>query len=215
MNVQIDPNALLRAKYERNYKAGRSNLLLVIIFTIVSMITFYWNGSYFLFSAYVPLMVFSVFAAFGWVAGGDPEMIAELDPETIEMIQSVGEFTWVAIGFVIGMLMLAVYFVCWLLSKKHPGALIVAAVLFATDCALLLLSFDMSMIVDVLFHAWAMYYLISAIASHKKLKNIPDFVPVVVDTTATEVNEPMSVEEWSKIDTTTPSDENDDNSKQD
>ena len=209
----IDPNALLRAKYERNYKAGRSNLLLVIIFTIVSMITFYLIGTYFLFSVYVPLTVFSVFAVYGWAAGGDPEIVEGFEPEFLELLQSVGEFTWVAIGFVIGMLMLSVYFVCWLLSKKHPGALIVAAVLFATDCAFVLMSFDTSMIVDVLFHAWAMYYLISAIASHKKLKNIPDFVPVVVDTTATEVNEPMSVEEWSKIDTTTPSD--DDNSKQD
>ena len=208
----IDPNALLRAKYERNYKAGRGNLLLVIIFTIVSMITFYWNGSYFLFSAYVPFTVFGVFAVYGWAASGDPEIVAELDPETLEMIQSVGEFTWVAIGFVIAMLMLSVYFVCWLLSKKHPGAMIVAAVLFAIDCAFVLMSFDGGMIMDVLFHAWAMYYLVNAIISHKKLKKIPDFTPVVVDTTATEVNEPMSVEEWSKIDTN-PSD--DDNSKQD
>ena len=208
MNVQLDPTELLRAKYTKNYNAGRSNLLLVIIFTIVSMITFYWNGSYFLFSAYVPLTVFSVFAALGWIAGGDMEIAASFDPETVELVQSMGAFTWVAIGFVIGMLMLSVYFVCWMLSKKHPAALIVATVLFATDCVVLLLGFETAMIMDILFHAWAMYYLINAIISHKKLKNLPQYVAPVVDTTATEVNQPMSVEEWSKIDSaSTPSDD--------
>ena len=200
MNVQLDSNGLLRAKYSKNYLAGRNNLLLVIIFTVISMVTYYLDGSYFYFSAYVPMIVFAVFADYSWIAGGDTEFAEYLgyDAEFVETLQTVGAGTWLIIGAVIGLLMLSVYFVCWLLSKKHPAALTVTAVLFGLDCALILLNFSVTAILDILFHAWVMYYLINAIISNNKLNKLP---PPVVEATATEVNEPMSVEEWSQINT--------------
>ena len=200
MNVQLDPVSLLRAKYEKNYLTGRSNLLLVIIFTLISMVTYALDRSYFLFSAYIPLVFYGIFADLALVTGGDTELAAfyEWDAEFIEQLKSIGAGTFWAIGIAIGVLLVGAYFLCWLFSKKHPAALIIAAVFFGIDCLMLLLNFDISGIMDILFHAWVMYYLINAIISNSKLKKLP---APAVEASFNEVTEPVTVEEWSQIDT--------------
>ena len=195
MNTQFDQINFLRAKYEKNYNSGRSNLLLAIAFTIVSMITYYFNGSYFLFSAFTPLIFYMVFADYSLIASGQMEW-PEAEQEFIEILEAVGAGTWLAIGIVIALVMLGVYFLCWLLSKKHTAALIVATVFFGIDCLVVLLNFDMSMIMDVLFHAWVMYYLINAIVSKNKLKNLPTPVIEATYTESAEAIQPVSVDEW-------------------
>ena len=73
---------------------------------------------------------------------------------------------------------IAVYFVCWLLSKKHYAWMIVALVLFSMDTlamvALYVLVGDFSGILDVLIHAWVMFYLITGVINGYKLKKQPD-----------------------------------------
>ena len=100
MNTPLNPNELLRAKYEKTYATGRSNLLLVILFSIISMVTYYLNGSYFLFSAITPLIFYMVFADYSLIASGALEA-PDFDAEMMDILTTVGAGTWLAIGIVI------------------------------------------------------------------------------------------------------------------
>lgn len=181
-----------RLKFEQQYKMCRRNLLAVILFTIISMATLYLNGSYFLFSAWIPLLAFSVCAGYASISDGTVSAAEAAEygytPDMIEMLQEVGAGTWMIIGIIIAVVILAVYFVCWLCSKKHPAAMVVAACFFAIDCIALLTSFDLTMIVDILFHVWVMYYLIAAIVASSKLKKLPPEEEAPVEAAYTVIN---------------------------
>ena len=89
----------------------------------------------------------------------------------------------------IALLILGVYFLCWLFSKKHIAWLIVALALFIVDTvcllALFLLSGNMmSGWMDIFFHAWALYYLISGVVAYFKLKRIPEYEEVTEEGSA-------------------------------
>lgn len=96
----------------------------------------------------------------------------ELTAEDISYYTELSD-TMLIVGVVAAVIILAVYFICWLASKKHPSAMVVAAVFFGIDCVVLLMSFSVDYIVDILFHAWVMYYLIAAIVASSKLKKLP------------------------------------------
>ena len=78
-------------------------------------------------------------------------------------------------GIVLGVVCIGLYFLCWLLSKKNPGWLIAATVLFAVDTVLLFVVYELeaSIALDVIFHAWVLYYLISGVVAASKMKNQP------------------------------------------
>ena len=59
--------------------------------------------------------------------------------------------------------------------------MIAALVLFSIDSALMLLLGDFaSSILDLVFHAWVIYYLVVGIISANKLKNMPEEEPEAV-----------------------------------
>lgn len=164
-----------RAKYEQQYKTCRYNLLAAIIFTLVSMVTYYINGVYFLFSVFLPLLIFATGVELAFVVDNPLEALASgwYTLEDIEGAQLLDAGTWLAITIVMAVIILAVYLICWIASKKHPAAMIVAAAFFAIDCVVLLLCFDETMIMDLVFHAWVMFYLVLAIIANAKLKKLP------------------------------------------
>lgn len=136
------------------YDNARANLLLMVILTAVNVILAAAGTDYMmLFSATVPYL----FATLG----------------TIEELSSL-----LVPGIVLAFLGIAVYFVCWLLSKKHYAWMIVALVLFSIDTlamvALYVLVGDFSGILDMLIHAWVMFYLITGAINGYKLKKQPD-----------------------------------------
>jgi hypothetical protein len=140
---------------------GRNNLLLVIVFTVVNLAMLLLDsGTYFLFSASVPYYM----TAFGM--GMDMGM-AEA---------GIGTFTLIALG--ISAVVLVFYLLCWLLSKKRPGWLVVAFVAFILDTlALLGLSVMLEMltdnIMDLAFHVWVVVSLMQGIIANGKLKKLP------------------------------------------
>ena len=103
---------------------GRYSLLLILIFTVVNLVLLLVDSDrYFLFSASVPYY----FTAFG--IGMDSALSG-----------GIGTFTITAL--VISLLILAVYLLCWILSKKRTGWLTAALVLFCVDTVgLLFLSY--------------------------------------------------------------------------
>ena len=167
-----------RALYEGKYNAARSNLLAVILFTLVNIVLVLTNSNtYFLFSAFIPYFIAMV----------GMELCGKLPAEYYAEYGSMEPFfdnTVFAVMIGIAALFLVVYLLCWLLSKKQKVAwLVVALVLFALDTvSMLLMSGDLSnSIIDIVFHVWVIYYLISGISAYKKLKDLPEEEEQVVD----------------------------------
>lgn len=148
-NKNADPNAAKPVKSpETTFAAARSNLLLVVGFTVVNLILTLVNANlYFLFSATVPQFILGL----GYVF------------ETT---------TAITVAAVIAFLCAGVYLLCWWLSKKHHGWMVVAMILFALDtlASLGMLLVDGSMFIDLLFHVWVLYYLISGTSAMVKMK---------------------------------------------
>ncbi len=157
-NTAIDKNS--REYLMKNIASSRINLLMVIVFTVVNIILLLTEAdTYFLFSASVPYyltlfgLIFDMGEGFALVIG-----------------------TYTITALVISAVILAMYLVCWLLSKKNKVWFIVATVLFAVDTlALVVLSLDelSASIIDLVFHGWVMVSLIQAVISSKKLAALP------------------------------------------
>ena len=148
-------------KIVENFKKARSNLLLVVIITMVNvfLIIFRANIS-FLFSATFPALS---------VAIGDA--IAEIN----------GNMYYI-LGIVVAFLAIAIYFVCYLFSKKYQMWILVALIFFTLDTFVLLGLFIISLaddfnffdlIFDIAFHAWILYYLIIGVKSWVELRKLP------------------------------------------
>lgn len=138
---------------EQKYQGARMNLLLMLILTVVNIVLFFTGAeTMLLFSATIPFYA----VAFG----------------SVFMPAGIGIALYVLAGLVV-----IAYFLCWLLSKKRYGWVIVALVMFAIDTlALVGLSIwigDFSGILDALIHALVLYYLIVGVSSGCKLKNMP------------------------------------------
>jgi hypothetical protein len=160
----MSPRAELRMKYDR----CRSNLLLVLLFTVVNLFTVTFGNSYFLFSATFPVLF--------------PATMAEIAADTAylaEMGLTADDTTaLIVVGLVIGLIMTVPYLLCWIFSKKRPGWMVAALVFFSLDCLLLLTSLDLSMIADILIHGWVMFYLITGVIHGFKLKTMPEDDPL-------------------------------------
>ena len=158
-----------RAYLESRYRSSRYSLLLLIIFTAVNLILLVSKSyTYFLFSATIPY----VLTDYGMFFTGmyDPEYyqyieITEfLDPSVFVFMLSVA------------ILILALYFLCWLLSSKmRKGWLVTALVFFAADTLAMIWFYGISVdiIMDILFHVWVIVDLSRGIYAAVKLKKLP------------------------------------------
>ncbi len=159
MNQMPSPEQLALEKALMKCRVARSNLLLLIAFTalniVLSAITTAMDpsggGVYLLFSATVPYLVSQI----GFL----------LYAETAKLL--------LLIAFVlVGVLLTVPYLVCWKFSDKHYGWMIGALVYFALDCVFLLFFFDTGLILDIIMHAWVMYYLIIGVKYGKQLDDM-------------------------------------------
>lgn len=155
------PNAAKPDKNSIEYRqqqvnSGRSAVLAVLLFTVINLVLLVLDTDrYFLFSAAVPYYL-TLFA----------------------IIFDGGVGTLTAYALVASGLILVLYLGIWLLSKKHPGWLIVAAVLFVLDTlALAFLAFAIledgsSFIFDFVIHALVMWQGIQGAIAAGKLKKL-------------------------------------------
>ncbi len=165
---QVQPSQ--RQIAESKFKAARSNLLLMIAFTMVNiLLLFIGSNMVMLFSATVPY----VLAGIGHLSGYDA-------------------VRWVCIG--IAAACMVSYLLCWIFSKKHYGWMIAALVLFIIDTLVLvgsmLLLQEVSGVMDVLFHGWVVYYLILGVKYGHQLKTLPE-EPTAVDNGQMPRTEPL------------------------
>ena len=183
--VQAPPKGS-RAAYELTYVKARSNLLLAACFTLINVIlALTGSNTYFLFSASMPY----------WAA-----IFGQVDYEIY------GILSYLIVAGVIAVAITALYFLFYLMSKKHREWMDAAAVVFAVDCVGLIalnlyLGFDSSDILDYLFHVYVMYYLISGSISARKVAKMPPEEPIAVGAAVAQTVEEVPVEEAPVVDT--------------
>lgn len=159
-----------RQKLERRYKSSLSSLLLITVFSGVNLVLLLTNSDrYFLFSAYIPYLLGDYAMFFG---GKYPEeYYADIPDMQFFGTEIFAVFVAVAVLFVL------FYLVCYLFARKKKAVwLIFALALFAVDTIIMfvVVGFSTSMIMDIIFHAWAIGSLALGIYAYSKLKKLPE-----------------------------------------
>lgn len=185
-----------RQNYERKYNASRANLLLVVIATAINMFLIVsGSDTYFLFSAFIPYFLTTI----GMVQCGllPPEFYAE----PLENYIFYDKSLFVAL-LIFAIILTSLYLLAWFMSRKNRvGWLIFALVFFGLDTVGMLIFNGIAAdgIVDIVFHAWVIYYLVMGIIAHRKLKILPEEAPVTefeaVAAEPAEVSEPAEAPE--------------------
>ena len=170
----IDKNS--RQYLNRQMQGARGTTILICLFTMINLFLLVSNRDvYYLFSASVPyyLTMIALFMDNGLFTEG-------IIPDRFE----VGNFTTIALA--ISAVLLIVYLVCWIISKKKPIGLTTALVFFCIDTAALVaavmfleLGF-VENILDFVCHAvviWELAVGVSAAAKQKKLPSEQEVVP--------------------------------------
>ncbi len=184
-----------RRLLEARYNKSRHNLLLVLIFTVINIVLLVTNAnSYFLFSAYVPYMLVDLGMD---MCGMYPAEYYGADYSEYVFLNP----SFFAICLGIAIVILAMYLLSWIFSKKaRVGWLIFSVVFFVLDFIILLLVVEInsSIMIDIVFHVWVIVSLMMGIISHFKLKKLP-VEEIVVDETEevveTEAGEEVAAEE--------------------
>ncbi len=178
-----DPNQGPRAICEAKYNAARANLMLLLAFTAINMLLLLINSNtYFLFSALLP---YGLVVRGMTLCGKLPDEFYEGGKDAWLFFEDSYLWGMVAVAAVI----LVLYALTWWMSRNHKvGWLIAATALFVIDTAYMLLFWGVSLdgLLDILFHAWVLYYLIAGIMAYFKWKKLPpDPVPEVIETAET------------------------------
>ncbi len=185
-----------RQALEKRYKNSRSNLLLIVALSVINVVLLVTNSSlYFLFSAYIPYALVDLGM---FLCGRYPqELYGEIYGEEFANMEFFGTPVF-AVFIVLALIVLAVYLLCWIFSKKNKiGWLIFALVMFVGDTLTMFLLNGITNAMDLIFHIAIIVSLSFGISAGVKLKKLADedaFVPV------TENGEEYSPEEDYSLD---------------
>jgi len=132
----------------QKYASARANLLLVIVFTVINVaMLLFGSDSMFLFSATLPYFLTLMGIVTGYTEG-------------------------LAVGLGLAAVLIVAYLLCWIFSKKRFGWMVTAFVLFILDTVFLLWFYisigEAAGIIDIVFHAWIIYSLITAVIAGPK-----------------------------------------------
>ena len=156
-----------RATLENQYRVARINLLIAIAFTVLNIITV-TSGTYMLFSVYLPYLL--VVIAASWCGMMPAEWYEGV--ENIEFVDS----SFFVIMTVVAAVILALYALCFFMSKKNKsGWFVFALVMFCIDTVIVILDVGIiGGIIDLVFHGFVIYYLINGIRIPAKLKALDE-----------------------------------------
>ncbi len=183
MSKRFNNSAYLspRQSLEQQYRTSRANLLAVVIFTAVNLLLLITNSNlYFLFSAFIPQFIASIGM---FITGKFPD---EYYTEEMVFLDS----SVFVILLIIAIAITLLYLLAWYMSKnRRKGWLIFALVLFGVDTISMFNGFGLESILDLLFHAWVIYYLVVGIRAAKKLEDMPEEDPAPFGTDTAVVHE--------------------------
>ena len=173
-----------RALYQSKFNSARYNLLLVVAMTAINVVLLMLGGSsYFLFSATVP---YSLAIDGMYMTGRMPEEWYADWPASVPFLDS----GYMTIMMVIAFAIILVYLACFFFSKNFKtGWMIAAAVVFVLDTLYMVFIYGVGAdsVMDILLHAWVLYYLISGSVYGIKLKKLPEDEPEPIEGEAIEI----------------------------
>lgn len=164
--AHLSKKELLEAKYNNSIV----NLLLVVAFSVINVVLLVVNSdTYFLFSAFIPYFV----ADMGmFYSGSYPEEYYYDVPDT-----EFADKSFLIVCVAVAAAVILLYLISWFFAKKKKvGWLVFAAVLFSVDTVAMFVitGINSDMIMDIVFHAWVIFSLISGIVNYNKWKKLPD-----------------------------------------
>jgi len=139
------------------FEKSRNNLLSVVIFTVINLILTYFNaGVNFLFSATLPQFVF--------------EIAKSVNSELENNVSII-------VGLIIAFIIIGIYFVFWIFVRRVRALILAAFIFFTIDSLLLLylifnIEFSFSVLLEIAFHVWILYYLINGVKAWYKLRGV-------------------------------------------
>lgn len=154
MNVQ-NTSTTPRQVAQQKYDSARSNLLLMLILTVVNIVLLFTGSStMMLFSATIPYFALTI----------------GIFMEDAAVLTMCG---------IIAAVPIILYLLSWIFSKKQYAWMVTALVLFIIDTAVMIFMYVSaqefsSAMLDILIHVWVLYYLILGVANGKKLKTLPE-----------------------------------------
>ena len=176
-----DPRMQKAALYSK-FQAARVNLLLMVGFSLVNIISLLVGGKgYLLFCS-----------SFSYIAVDLGMTMCGFKPE--EFYKELGgapvfEKSFIAVFIIIALLVLTLYLICWIFSKKRGSVwLKIALALVSADTMGMFLMGNLSTILfDAVFHIWFIISLFAAISAYDKLRAMPK-----EDDAASEISEDLS-----------------------
>lgn len=141
-----------RNTVKQTYEKARANLKLMLVFTFINIVLLLVGSeTMLLFAATVPYLSV-IFAS------------------AIEIVEMR------VLGIVIAAVVMALYLVCCIFSKKSPVWMIVALVMFVIDTIALIFMYvaigEYSGILDFAIHIWVLYYLVIGVINGYKLRKL-------------------------------------------
>ncbi|MCL2356259.1 MAG: hypothetical protein FWC70_03730 [Defluviitaleaceae bacterium] len=144
-----------------NFKVARSNLLLVVVLTVVNIFLLAFGTEFnLLFSATIPQLI----TAFG-----------------VGIADEIGSGAIAVIAVVIALAATSVYLICWALSKRTRIFILVALVIFSIETIVFLIVtlgglivglFSFWTVIELAFHGWILYYLVIGTIAWSKLSKV-------------------------------------------
>jgi len=151
----------------KKFRNSRSNLLLLVIITAINVILYVSKSDIsFMFSAFAPMYVLLCHTILNFDGAFPSPDNPDYDFKGTINIE----------GIVFAIAIIAIFFACYLLSKKYRSFILVALILFIVDTLILVwvaikrYGFDTDMLVNLAFHAWILYYLINGVIAWAKLR---------------------------------------------
>ena len=191
----FQPTTSGRDLLENKVRICRSNLLLAMVFTLINIILLVFQAdSYFLFSLLVPYR----FVLNGMLFGGymPAEYYVDENGFSYYIEKQPG---LLAMPGVMAAIILGLYLLFFIMSKKSTAWLIPALVFVALDCLayvglILLYGFEVSDILDLAFHAWLLYYMITGVIASSKLQKLPPEEACPTYASPEQMPDPVAVE---------------------
>lgn len=134
---------------EARYKQGRYAILITMIMSVINIFSIIFTETYFLYSTYTSQLFMAV---------------------AYEFFKESGDTIYIVTGAILAVITIIPFLLCFIFSKKKTGWMTAALVLFSIDSLLLLFSFSLSMLVDIIIHALILVVLASALRAGLKAK---------------------------------------------
>ena len=166
-NYKDDPK-MYRAMLYTRYSAARMNLLLVVIFSVLNIITLMMGTGQLLFTAAIPYKIVEVGRVFCGFCSDEYYKQTGITP--------LFDKPLIALFIAIALLIITLVLLCWLFSKRRGAEkwLGFALALMSADTMVAFLFGNPStMLVDIIFHLLIIVLLFSGIGAYKKLRTLP------------------------------------------